>query len=100
MKKVFYVLSAFAVVALFASCAGGVEKDAQKVAKKACECMKMGTGENAEENMGKMLSCVSEMEEMGKKMEEKYKSEADQKAFEEAAEAAMKKECPEVADMF
>ncbi len=98
MKKVFYVLSTVAMVALFASCGGNsVQKDAEKVAKKACECLKMSTGEDMD--VDKVMKCASEMEEMGKEFEAKYTSKEDQDAFEKAGIEAMKKECPEVADM-
>ena len=74
MKKVFYLLSTFALVAMFAACSNP-ESDAQKAAKKGCDCLKVMN------DTEKFEACSEEMEKLGDEMEKKYTSEEDQKAF-------------------
>lgn len=85
MKKVFYLLSTFAVIALFTSC-GGLESDAKSAGKKACDCLKA----MKDNDKAKFEACDKEMNELSKKMEEKYKTEEELKAFQEAYFEAIK----------
>jgi hypothetical protein len=83
MKKVLYLLSTFALVAMFAACSNP-ESDAQKAAKKGCDCLKVMN------DTEKFEACSQEMEKLGDEMEKKYTSEEDQKAFQDAYMDALK----------
>ena len=85
MKKVFYVLTTVALVALFASC-GGVEKDAKDAAKKTCDCFKYMQNQDEE----KYKACEKDMEELGKKLEAKYTEKKDQDAFQQVFQEEFK----------
>lgn len=79
MKKVFYLFSAVVMVAMLASC-GGVESDANNAGKKACDCLKAMQAQDKE----KVEACDKEMNDLMKKLEDKYKTEEEQKAFQDA----------------
>lgn len=95
MKKVFLFVGLFAFACLTMSCAGGIEGDAAKMAKKADKCMTIMKGVEAEDDLStdvakELKDCFDEFDAVSKEIEAKYTAEEDQKAFIEAFNKELK----------
>lgn len=83
----------FAFACLTMSCAGGIEGDAAKMAKKTDKCMKImkSIEDDLTPDIAKELkSCFDEFDEYSKEIDAKYTEKEDQEAFIQAFNQKLK----------